>query len=61
MTVRPSIRLTLALGALAAASLLSGCAPLLFGGAAFGTAMMVTDRRTSGAQRRASARPSGAG
>ena len=50
MTVRPSIRLTLALGTLAAASLLGGCAPLLFGGAAFGTAMMVTDRRTSGAQ-----------
>jgi len=50
MTVRPSIRLTVALGTLAAASLLSGCAPLLLGGAAFGTAMVVTDRRTSGAQ-----------
>jgi len=50
MTVRPSIRLTVALGTMAAASLLSGCAPLLLGGAAFGTAMMVTDRRTSGAQ-----------
>ena len=50
MTVRSSIRLTVALSALAAASLLSGCAPLLLGGAAFGTAMMVTDRRTSGAQ-----------
>jgi len=50
MTVRPSIRLTVALSALAAASMLGGCAPLLLGGAAFGTAMMVTDRRTSGAQ-----------
>lgn len=29
---------------------LAGCAPLLVGGAAVGTALMVTDRRTSGAQ-----------
>jgi osmotically-inducible protein OsmY len=50
MTFRPSMRLTALLGALAAASALSACAPLLIGGAAFGTAMMVTDRRTSGAQ-----------
>jgi osmotically-inducible protein OsmY len=49
MTFRRSI-LTVALSTLAAASLLSGCAPLLLGGAAFGTAMVVTDRRTSGAQ-----------
>lgn len=40
------------LAALAAALLattLAGCAPLIVGGAAVGTAMMVTDRRTSGA------------
>ena len=36
--------------ALAAASLLGGCAPLLLGGAAVGSAMVVTDRRTSGTQ-----------
>ena len=36
--------------ALAAASLLGGCAPLLLGGAAVGRAMVVTDRRTSGTQ-----------
>jgi len=41
------------LGALAAVLLagsLAGCAPLIIGGAAVGTALMVTDRRTSGAQ-----------
>ena len=37
------------LAALLAAAALAGCAPLLIGGAAVG-AMMVTDRRTSGAQ-----------
>jgi osmotically-inducible protein OsmY len=44
--------LRLPLAALAAALLattLAGCAPLLVGGAAVGTALMVTDRRTSGA------------
>ena len=43
----------LPLYALAAASLagaLSGCAPLVVGAAAVGTGMMVTDRRSSGAQ-----------
>ncbi|HSN32206.1 MAG TPA: BON domain-containing protein [Ideonella sp.] len=35
---------------LAVAALLAGCAPLLVGGAAVGSAMMVTDRRTSGTQ-----------
>jgi osmotically-inducible protein OsmY len=40
----------LLLGALAASALLSGCAPLLLGGAAVGSALMVTDRRTSGTQ-----------
>jgi osmotically-inducible protein OsmY len=44
---------SLPLAALAAALLagsLAGCAPLIVGGAAVGTALMVTDRRTSGAQ-----------
>jgi osmotically-inducible protein OsmY len=50
MSFRPSLRLSVLLGALAASATLSACAPLLLGGAAFGTAMMVTDRRTSGAQ-----------
>jgi osmotically-inducible protein OsmY len=36
--------------ALAAATLLGACAPLLVGGAVAGTALMVTDRRTSGTQ-----------
>jgi len=35
---------------LAAASLLSACAPLVVGGAMVGGAMVMTDRRTSGAQ-----------
>jgi len=38
------------LAALAAATALGGCAPLLVGGAMVGGALMVTDRRTSGAQ-----------
>jgi osmotically-inducible protein OsmY len=50
MSFRPSLRLSVLLGALAASATLSACAPLLLGGAAFGTVMMVTDRRTSGAQ-----------
>lgn len=44
---------SLPLAGLAAALLattLAGCAPLIVGGAAVGTALMVTDRRTSGAQ-----------
>jgi osmotically-inducible protein OsmY len=36
--------------ALAATTLLGACAPLLLGGAVAGTALMVTDRRTSGTQ-----------
>ena len=36
--------------ALAAAGLLGACAPLLFGGAVVGSAMVATDRRTSGTQ-----------
>ena len=35
---------------LAAATLMSACAPLLVGGAVVGTSMVVTDRRTSGTQ-----------
>ena len=44
---------SLPLASLAAAVLataLAGCAPLVLGGAAVGTALMATDRRTSGAQ-----------
>jgi osmotically-inducible protein OsmY len=40
----------LALVAVAAGSLLGACAPLMVGGAVVGGALMVTDRRTSGAQ-----------
>ena len=40
----------LALGALAATTLLGGCAPLIIGGAVVGGAMVATDRRTSGSQ-----------
>ena len=39
-----------ALAAVLLAGSLAGCAPLLVGGAAVGTALMVTDRRSSGAQ-----------
>lgn len=50
MTLRlPSLAVKAATGALAAA-LLAGCAPLVIGGAAVGTALVVTDRRSSGAQ-----------
>lgn len=42
--------LTLALGVAALGSALTGCAPLLVGGAAVGGAMVVTDRRSSGVQ-----------
>ena len=38
------------LGALAAATLLNGCAPLLVAGAVGGTALVATDRRSVGAQ-----------
>ena len=37
-------------GALAATMLLGACAPLLIGGAIVGSSLVVTDRRTSGAQ-----------
>ena len=48
MTIRWPYRSLAA--ALVAASLFTGCAPLLVGGAAVGGALMVVDRRTSGAQ-----------
>ncbi len=50
---RPPQRLrptAVVLALLAAATLASGCAPLLVGGAVVGGAMVATDRRTSGAQ-----------
>lgn len=53
MTVKmtqKSFRTTLVVGALAASSLLSGCAFLLIGGAVVGGSMMATDRRSPGTQ-----------
>jgi len=44
------LRPALLAASLAGATLLSGCAPLLVGGAVVGTSMVVTDRRTSGTQ-----------
>ncbi len=49
MTLNASLRLTLLAGALAASTLIGGCA-LLVGGAIVGSSMMATDRRTSGTQ-----------
>lgn len=49
-SLTPSLRLTALLAALAATTALSACAPLLLGGAIMGSSMVVTDRRTSGAQ-----------
>lgn len=46
-TMKPVL---LALGAAALCGALSGCAPLLVGGAAVGGTMVATDRRTSGVQ-----------
>lgn len=50
MTIKLCNRAGLVLGTLAAAAALSACAPLIVGGAAVGSALMVTDRRTSGIQ-----------
>jgi osmotically-inducible protein OsmY len=50
MNSKTSWRLTALLGALAATTALTACAPLLIGGAVVGSSMVVTDRRTSGAQ-----------
>lgn len=50
-TQRSSLhRPALLLAGLAAATLMSACAPLLVGSAVVGTSMVVTDRRTSGTQ-----------
>ncbi len=49
MSLKP-LRTTTLLGALAVASALSACAPLLITGAVVGGSMIVTDRRTSGMQ-----------
>jgi len=50
MTKKTNSRAGLVLGTLLAAAALQGCAPLIVGGAAVGSALMVTDRRTSGTQ-----------
>ena len=50
MTAKTSMRFTALIAALAAATALSACAPLLIGGAVIGGSMVVSDRRTSGAQ-----------
>ncbi len=47
---RPLQRMACLAAVLATTALLGACAPLLMGGAMAGTAMMVTDRRTSGTQ-----------
>ncbi|HZN46154.1 MAG TPA: BON domain-containing protein [Ramlibacter sp.] len=46
----PSSLLLASIAAALLAGALAGCAPLIVGGAAVGTAMIVTDRRTSGVQ-----------
>jgi osmotically-inducible protein OsmY len=50
MTKTTIPRAGLLLGVLLAAGVLQGCAPLIVGGAAVGSALMVTDRRSSGTQ-----------
>lgn len=50
MTTTTPRRLAALAAALATASLLGACAPLIVGGAVAGAALMVTDRRTSGTQ-----------
>ncbi|HMC17244.1 MAG TPA: BON domain-containing protein [Albitalea sp.] len=47
---RISLRGAAFVAALAASTLMSACAPLIVGGAMIGGTLMVTDRRTSGAQ-----------
>ena len=47
---RIKFRLAALVSAIAAATLLSACAPLVVGGAMLGGTLMATDRRTSGAQ-----------
>ena len=50
MTPRITRPLITTLAAAALAGALAGCAPLIVGGAAVGTVLMATDRRSSGAQ-----------
>jgi osmotically-inducible protein OsmY len=50
MKLRLSSLATRLLAAALLGAALAGCAPLIIGGAAVGTALMATDRRTSGAQ-----------
>lgn len=50
MTPRFTRPLVTALAAAALVGALAGCAPLIVGGAAVGTVLMATDRRSSGAQ-----------
>lgn len=50
MLKRPTLRLALVTGALAATTALSGCAALLVGGAVVGGSILATDRRSSGTQ-----------
>ena len=50
MTLSTSWRVTTLLGALATATTLTACVPLLLGGAVVGGSMVATDRRTSGTQ-----------
>ena len=45
-----SLRSSILVAALASSAMLSACAPLVVGGAMLGGTLMVTDRRTSGAQ-----------
>jgi osmotically-inducible protein OsmY len=45
-----TLRTTALLAAIASATLLSACAPLIVGGAVLGGTLMATDRRTSGTQ-----------
>jgi osmotically-inducible protein OsmY len=47
---RTSLRSAALIAAIAASTLMSACAPLIVGGAMIGGTLMVTDRRTSGAQ-----------
>ena len=49
-TIFATSRMAVLAAAITTATLLSACAPLLIGGAMVGTALSVTDRRTSGAQ-----------
>ena len=50
MTLFHSPRLAALLGALAVATTLTACAPLIVGGAMVGGSLMISDRRTSGTQ-----------